>query len=156
MENNIDLLKAEVKDLISLNKEKKEKKGNININPKETINIDWNEDNNSNDLLDLIKKYSEEISNLKKQNEVLLNTINTQNINNKKNNKIINNKILNNNESLINNFSTEINNEIYIISRWIETYLVCEFNKDFEVPPLINEEEEIINSKLNSINFKLL
>ena len=154
MENNVDLLKTEVKDLILLNKEKKERKENININPKETINMDWNEDNN-NDLLDLIKKYSEEISNLKKQNEVLLNTINNQNINNKKNNNMINYKILNNNESLINNFSTEINNEIYIISRWIETYLVCEFNKDFEVPPLINEEE-IINNKLITINFKLL
>ena len=154
MENNVDLLKTEVKDLILLNKEKKERKENININPKETINMDWNEDNN-NDLLDLIKKYSEEISNLKKQNEVLLNTINNQNINSKKNNNMINYKILNNNESLINNFSTEINNEIYIISRWIETYLVCEFNKDFEVPPLINEEE-IINNKLNTINFKLL
>ena len=154
MENNVDLLKTEVKDLILLNKENKERKENININPKETINMDWNEDNN-NDLLDLIKKYSEEISNLKKQNEVLLNTINNQNINSKKNNNMINYKILNNNESLINNFSTEINNEIYIISRWIETYLVCEFNKDFEVPPLINEEE-IINNKLNTINFKLL
>ena len=154
MENNVDLLKTEVKDLILLNKENKERKENININPKETINMDWNEDNN-NDLLDLIKKYSEEISNLKKQNEVLLNTINNQNINNKKNNNMINYKILNNNESLINNFSTEINNEIYIISRWIETYLVCEFNKDFEVPPLINEEE-IINNKLNTIHFKLL
>ena len=154
MENNVDLLKTEVKDLILINKEKKERKENININPKETINMDWNEDNN-NDLLDLIKKYSEEISNLKKQNEVLLNTINNQNINNKKNNNMINYKILNNNESLINNFSTEINNEIYIISRWIETYLVCEFNKDFEVPPLINEEE-IINNKLITINFKLL
>ena len=62
--------------------------------------MDWNEDNN-NDLLDLIKKYSEEISNLKKQNEVLLNTINNQNINSKKNNNMINYKILNNNESLI-------------------------------------------------------
>ena len=154
MENNVDLLKTEVKDLILLNKENKERKENININPKETINMDWNEDNN-NDLLDLIKKYSEEISNLKKQNEVLLNTINNQNINSKKNNNMINYKILNNNESLINNFSTEINNEIYIISRWIETYLVCEFNKDFEVPPLINEEE-IINNKLNTIHFKLL
>ena len=76
MENNVDLLKNEVKDLIQINKDKNSKKENAKIiNPKETINIDWNEGNNSNELLELIKKYSEEILNLKKQNEVLLNTI---------------------------------------------------------------------------------
>ena len=156
MENNVDLLKNEVKDLIQINKEKNSKKENAKIiNPKETINIDWNEGNNSNELLELIKKYSEEILNLKKQNEVLLNTINNQNINNKKNNNIINQTIMNSNESLLNNYSNEINNELYILSRWIETYLVCEFNKDFEVPPLISEDE-IPNDKLNSINFNLL
>ena len=114
MENNVELLKNEVKDLIQLNKLKNTKKDDI-INPKETINIDWNEGDNNNDLLELIKKYSEEISNLKKQNEVLLNTINNQNINNKKNNNINNYKLLNNNETLLNNFSNDINNEIYII-----------------------------------------
>ena len=62
---------------------------------------------------------------------------------------------MNNNESLLNNYSNEINNELYILSRWIETYLVCEFNKDFEVPPLISEVE-IPNDKLNNINFNLL
>ena len=156
MENNVDYLKNEVKNLIALNKEKNSKKENANIiNPKETINFDLIENNNSNDLLELIKKYSEEILNLKKQNEVLLNTINNQNINNKKNNNMLNQKILNNNESLLNNYSNEINNELYILSRWIETYLVCEFNKDFEVPPLISEDE-IPNDKLNNINFNLL
>ena len=156
MENNVDYLKNEVKNLIALNKENNSKKENANIiNPKETINFDLIENNNSNDLLELIKKYSEEILNLKKQNEVLLNTINNQNINNKKNNNMLNQKILNNNESLLNNYSNEINNELYILSRWIETYLVCEFNKDFEVPPLISEDE-IPNDKLNNINFNLL
>ena len=156
MENNLDSLKNEVKNLITKNKEIKEENKTIkynNINPKETINIDWN--NNNNELLELIKKYSEEISNLKKQNEVLLNTIQNQNNNYSKNDNFQDIKMINNNESIINNYANEINDEIYIISRWIDTYLICEFNKDFDVPPLLNEDE-ITSNKLNLINFKLL
>ena len=106
MENNLDSLKNEVKNLITKNKEIKEENKTIkynNINPKETINIDWN--NNNNELLELIKKYSEEISNLKKQNEVLLNTIQNQNNNYSKNDNFQDIKMINNNESIINNYA---------------------------------------------------
>ena len=160
MENNFEQLKDEVKKLLSIHKEENDNNNNIennNINPKETINFNLN---HSNDLLELTKKYSLEISKLKKQNEILTNTIQNQNrnINNKNNNNLINTK--NSIDSIINNYANEINKEIYIISKWIETYLVCEFNKDFDIPPLINEEVDLeINdekTKLYLIDFKIL
>ena len=158
MEDNFEYLKNEVKKLISIKKEEN-KTGGVehnrnspsinNVNPKETINFNLNQ---SNDLLELTKKYSIEISKLKKQNEILTNTIQTQNQNinlNTNNNNLLNSKNIC--DSMINNFSNEINKELYIISRWIDTYLVCEFNKDFDVPPLDNGEDE-----KNFVDFKIL
>ena len=156
MENNFEQLKEEVKQLISIKKIENNKENDLendiknnNINPKETINLNLNQ---SNDLLELTKKYSIEISKLKKQNEILTNTIQTQNQNinlNTNNNNLLNSKNIC--DSMINNFSNEINKELYIISRWIDTYLVCEFNKDFDVPPLDNGEDE-----KNFVDFKIL
>ena len=162
MENNFEQLKNEVKKLISFKKEAINIENNANINnlnPKETINLNINQ---SNDLLELIQKYSNEISKLKKQNEILTNTLQSQNqninnINNSNINSINNSK--NAIDLMISNYANEINKEMYIISRWIDTYLVCEFNKDFEVPPLIEEENDIEindNLKLNLVDFKIL
>ena len=156
MENNFKQLKNEVKKLVSLKKEEKNIDINTNnINPKETINFNINQ---SNDLLELIQKYSIEISKLKKQNEILANTLQSQNQNiNNSNNNLSNSKNII--DSMISNYANEINKEMYIISRWIDTYLVCEFNKDFEVPPLTNEENDIEinnNMKLNLVDFKML
>ena len=160
MENNFEQLKNEVKKLILIKTEQKNIENNINsnnINPKETTNLNINQ---SNELLELIQKYSIEISKLKKQNEILTNTLQSQNqsINNinNPNNNLINSQNIK--DSIINNYANEINKEMYIISRWIDTYLVCEFNKDFEVPSLINEENDIENApmKLNLVNFKIL
>ena len=172
MENNFEQLKDEVKKLLSLKAQSPQIgsdmiiNNNINklVDPKETINLNLNQ---SNDLLELTKKYSLEISKLKKQNEILTNTIQNQNesINIKANNDInnINNNLINckiNKDSIISDYANEINKEIYIISRWIDTYLVCEFNKDFEVPPLTNEENDMEienkNLSLNLVNFKIL
>ena len=167
MENNFEQLKEEVKRLIELKIENPKKEiidnniiNNPNIiNPKETINFNLNQ---SNDLLELTKKYSLEISKLRKQNEILTNTIQNQNINNINNNNINNNNALLNNkiniDTILGNYANEINKEIFIISRWIDTYLVCEFNKDFDIPPLINEENDIENPnpKINLIDFKIL
>ena len=111
MENNFEYLKNEVKNLISIKKE--ENKNNIennlnnkninqNINPKETINFNLNQ---SNDLLELTKKYSIEIYKLKKQNEIIINIIQTQNqninLNSNKNNLLISKNFC---DSTINNF----------------------------------------------------
>ncbi len=156
MENNFESLKDEVKKLISIKKNNNIIiDNNNNINPKETINFDINQ---SNDLLELTKKYSLEISKLKKQNEILADTI--QNQNNNINKAINNNNNLNktNIDSIVNNFANEINKEIYIISKWIDTYLVCEFNKELDIPPLTNEDAgiDLNNSKLNLVDFKIL
>ena len=158
MENNFESLKDEVKKLISMKKEDNtmdDNNNNYNFNPKETININLSQ---SNDLLELTKKYSLEISKLKKQNEILADTI--QNQNNNINNAINNNNNLNKNhiDLIINNYANDINKEIYIISKWIDTYLVCEFNKEFEIPPLTNEDPEIqlADNKLNLVDFKIL
>ena len=124
-------------------------------NEKNKSGIDINQ---SNDLLELTKKYSLEISKLKKQNEILADTI--QNQNNNINKAINNNNNLNktNIDSIVNNFANEINKEIYIISKWVDTYLVCEFNKELDIPPLTNEEDgiDLINSKVNLVDFKIL
>ena len=159
MENNVEQLKGEVKKLILIRKEEKDNEKTINLKniPKEEMNLNINQ---SNDILELTRKYSLEISKLKKQNEILTYTLQCHNVNE---NNLNNNNNINNSkysiDSILGNYANQINKEMYIISRWIDTYLVCEFNKCFDVPPLINEENDIEindNSELNLVDFTIL
>jgi hypothetical protein len=153
-EQDINLLKQEVKNLLeSKNKHEEEKQIEKNI-----IN------EKSDELFDLLKKYSDEILYLKEQNKKLINSLNNndKNINEISNENTMKIKLECRNEiskfeKYINDFAQEINEELFVISQWIETYLGKEYDKGYEIPPLINDlENKDCNCKINSVNFHLI
>jgi hypothetical protein len=111
-----------------------------------------------------MKKYSDEILYLKEQNKKLINNLNIMNLNNE--NKIANNEAakreiiyqqeMSNFDNFINEFAKEINEELYVISQWIETYLSNDYDKNYEIPSLINDSGKIKNCRINLINFNLI
>ena len=153
-EQDINLLKQEVKNLLeSKNKHEEEKQIEKNI-----IN------EKSDELFDLLKKYSDEILYLKEQNKKLINSLNNndKNINEISNENTMKIKLECRNEiskfeKYINDFAQEINEELFVISQWIETYLGKEYDKGYEIPPLINDlENKDCNCKITSVNFHLI
>ena len=153
-EQDINLLKQEVKNLLeSKNKHEEEKQIEKNI-----IN------EKSDELFDLLKKYSDEILYLKEQNKKLINSLNNndKNINEISNENSMKIKLeyqteISKFEKYINDFAKEINEELFVISQWIETYLGKDYDKGYEIPPLINElENKDCNCKINLINFHLI
>jgi len=153
-EQDINLLKNEVKNLLDIkNKHEEEKQIEKNI-----IN------EKSDELFDLLKKYSDEILYLKEQNKKLINSLNNndKNINEISNENTMKIKLeyqteISKFEKYINDFAKEINEELFVISQWIETYLGKDYDKGYEIPPLINElENKDCNCKINLINFHLI
>ena len=151
-EQDLNLLRKEVKNLMEIkNKAEEEKQIEKNII-----------DNKSEELFDLLKKYSDEILYLKEQNKKLINSLNNNDKNNITNGETMKIKLEYQNEiskfeTYINDFAKEINEELFVISQWIETYLGKEYDKEYEIPSLINElENKDINSKINLINFHLI
>lgn len=161
MDNDINILKDEVKNLLLQKKEKETYQNNQNI-----INSEQdNNNNNVNNLIDLVKNYSDEIMHLKSQNANLINNLNILNNNNKKsiiNEEIKKMKIIQKEgqlgfENFLNNFIKRINEELFVISQWIETYLGNEYDKGYEIPSLTNDIEKTDkNDKINLINFDLI
>ena len=163
MDNDINMLKEEVKNLLLENREKENR---ILINSRQEIN---NNNNNIeyNNLIELVKKYSNEIIYLKKQNSNLINNLNMINNNNKNieiNDEIKKIKFLQNQEKIgfdnfLNDFIKQINEELFVISQWIETYLGNEYDKGYEIPSLTNDlidKNNIHNDKIKLINFDLI
>ena len=151
-EQDLNLLRKEVKNLMEVkNKAEEEKQIEKNII-----------DNKSEELFDLLKKYSDEILYLKEQNKKLINGLNNNDKNNVSNGETMKIKLEYQNEiskfeKYINDFAKEINEELFVISQWIETYLGQEYDKEYEIPHLINElENKDMNSKINLINFHLI
>ena len=154
-EQDLNLLRKEVKNLLELKiKREKDKELEKNI-----IN------NQNEDFLDIMKKYSDEIIYLKEQNNKLVNNLNllTQNNNDKyrymSNEENIKSKIMQSKfENYLNDFIKEINEEIFVLSQWIETYLGKEYDKGYEIPSLINDidNNNIYMNKVNLINFNLI
>ena len=154
-EQDLNLLRKEVKNLLELKiKREKDKELEKNI-----IN------NQNEDFLDIMKKYSDEIIYLKEQNNKLINNLNllTQNNNDKyryiSNEENIKSKIMQSKfENYLNDFIKEINEEIFVLSQWIETYLGKEYDKGYEIPSLINDidNNNIYINKVNLINFNLI
>ena len=154
-EQDLNLLRKEVKNLLEL-KIKREKDNELEKN---IIN------NQNKDFLDIMKKYSDEIIYLKEQNNKLVNNLNllTQNNNDKyryiSNEENIKSKIMQSKfENYLNDFIKEINEEIFVLSQWIETYLGKEYDKGYEIPSLINDidNNNIYMNKVNLINFNLI
>lgn len=151
-EQDLNLLKQEVKNLLEIkNKTEEEKEIEKNII-----------DNKSDEFFSLMKKYSDEIAYLKEQNKKLINSLNGCDKNNLSNEGTMKLKLeyqneLSKYEKYINDFAQEINEELYVISQWIGTYLGKDYDKGYEIPPLLNElENKDINSKINLINFHII
>ena len=157
MDNDINILRDEVKNLL-ISKREQEKEIESRLNNQNIINSP----NENKNLLEIVKKYSDEIIYLKNENQNLINHLNILNNNNK--NNLINEEIerikIEKNEEqskfqkFLNNFVKEINEEIFVLSQWIETYLGNEYGKGYEIPSLMNDLE--IDDKMNLINFDLL
>ena len=153
-EKDLNMLKQDVKNVLELKKKSEaEKELEKNIS-----------ENQSEDLIDMMKKYSDEIFYLKEQNRKLINNLNMMTISN--DDKKIN---LSNQEEMklrmertkfenfLDVFVKEINEELFVISQWIETYLGREYDKGFEIPSLINNiDDKVYNKKINQINFNLI
>ena len=160
IDNDINILKDEVKNLLK-SKRDREKEIENRTNNQKIINSPQNNilDNN---LLEIVQKYSNEIIYLKKQNQNLINHLNILNTNNKNNltNEEFERMQIEKNEekskfqNFLNNFVKELNEEVFVLSQWIETYLGNDFDKGYEIPSLMNDLE--INDKMNLINFNLL
>ena len=104
-----------------------------------------------NELVNIVKQYSKEISKLKKENLNLSNSLQTYNNNFQNNNSNL--STLQNDDSLLMKFSNIINNELYLITQWVETYMGDDYDKNFDVPSLFNDEES--NFDNDDINYKL-
>ena len=136
MDKDIYIIKEEVKNLLLI---KSEKEQDVN---KQSLNNTISENNDiNNHLIDLVKKYSNEIIYLKSQNEKLINNLNLMRNNIKSsNNNLSKNEIekikmmmkkeeKSNFDNFVSNFAKEINEELFVISQWIETYLGNEYDK---------------------------
>ena len=153
-EKDLNMLKQDVKNVLELKKKSETEK---ELEKKIS-------ENQSEDLIDMMKKYSDEIFYLKEQNRKLINNLNMMTISN--DDKKIN---LSNQEEMklrmertkfenfLDVFVKEINEELFVISQWIETYLGREYDKGFEIPSLINNiDDKVYNKKINQINFNLI
>ena len=169
MDNDIDVIKDEVKNLLSIKREKEKKrerereKENININNQNINSYKSLQDNNdiNDNLANLVKNYSNEITYLKQQNSHLINNLKLMNYNNTINDEISKmKKIQEEEKNITNNFAKEINKELFIISQWIETYLVNQYNYNnrYEIPSFFKhfQKNNNINDKINLINFDIL
>ena len=113
-----------------------------------------------NELVNIVKQYSKEITKLKKENLNL--SQNLQHYNNSFQNNNSNLTTLQNDDSLLMKISNIINNELYLITQWVETYMGDDYDKNFEIPSLFNEEEsnfdsdDIISKINNCIQFPSL
>ena len=153
-EQDLNLLKIEVKNLLEIKKRKEaEKELEKNII-----------ENQSQDLINMLKKYSDEIFYLKQQNRKLVSNMNMMSKYNEDKNKIISNeeniKVITEQskfENYLNDFINKINEELFIISQWIEIYLGKEYDKGFEIPSLINDiDNKVCSNKIDLINFNLI
>ena len=153
-EKDLNMLKQDVKNVLELKKKSEAEK---ELEKKIS-------ENQSEDLIDMMKKYSDEIFYLKEQNRKLINNLNMMTISN--DDKKIN---ISNQEEMklrmertkfenfLDIFVKEINEELFVISQWIETYLGREYDKGFEIPSLINNiDDKVYNKKINQINFNLI
>ena len=160
-------LKKEVKSLLINqtlnNNNNKNKINNMNIRkrsystnkiitvPKLVVKEKDNSENERriNELVNIVKQYSKEIAKLKEENLNLSQSLN--NYNNLNNNT--NSTLTQNDDSLLMKIANIINSELYLITQWIETYMGDDYDKNFEVPSLFNDEES--NFDNDDINYKL-
>ena len=168
MEENVSKLKNEIKNLYRVNlknenkidKPKNYQKNKIIEVPK--IVFKEKEINNPEterqvrELIHLVKQYSKEINKLKNEN---LNLSKTLNFNESIFNKSVN---LNNisflyNDSFLLPIANFMNNEINLICKWIDTYMGDNYDKNYDIPSLINEEINFFSDihDSNNLNLKL-
>lgn len=167
MDKDINVIKEEVNKLLLLKREKEKEKGKENINSNNQINKylynnTISENDNINHLIELLKKYSNEINYLKSQNENLMTNLNIMN-NNLQNsitkNEIEKIKIVQKEEKLkyenyISNFIKDINTELLKFSQRIEKYFINEYIEYKEMPSEVDCLQK--SSELNLIKFDLI
>jgi hypothetical protein len=142
--NQIDNLNLSIEELKKENEILKRKIGkNINnenernLSNHKIIEYEINNLENQkqvNNLINLVREYSKEISKLKEENFNLKNET--------YNNNMLNQNNLNykNNDYIIMHISNYINNELYLINQWIDTYIGDYYDKNYEVPSLLNDD----------------
>ena len=142
MENNIIYFKEEIKKLNTLHNQNQMK---FQI---ETPN------KQINDLVALLRQYSNEIVILQKENlslkQELTNNINRTNLNESSYNQT--------NEQMFGEVISYLNNEFMLIVQWIDTYIGNNYDINYEVPSLFAEHYEAenhINSYFNLDSIKI-
>ena len=142
--NQIDNLNLSIEELKKENEILKRKIGkNINnenernLSNHKIIEYEINNLENQkqvNNLINLVREYSKEISKLKEENFNLKNET--------YNNNMLNQNNLNykNNDYIIMHISNYINNELNLITQWIDTYIGDYYDKNYEVPSLLNDD----------------
>lgn len=151
MEESVMFFKQEVKELYKLHNSSNTRYGD---------NINGNNSAKINELVNLLRDYSEEISKLKNDNIALKQTL-TNYIHNPPDqkqcvqcnchsNSFIQNDNNSNNNKMLLDISTYLNNEFLILVQWIDTYIGSNYDKNFEVPSLFPEPND--NTPLNTNN----
>ena len=142
--NQIDNLNLSIEELKKENEILKRKIGkNINnenernLSNHKIIEYEINNLENQkqvNNLINLVREYSKEISKLKEENFNLKNETYKNNMLNQ------NNLNYKNNDYIIMHISNYINNELNLITQWIDTYIGDYYDKNYEVPSLLNDD----------------
>ena len=170
LEEKIRILKKEVKNAYRINLKNENKIGQKNRNyshnkiievpklifkEKEVENPET--ERKMRDLIYLIKQYSKEISKLKNEN---INLSKNLSFNESSLSKSLNynNLSIYNNDSFLMPISTFINKEINLINQWIDTYMGDNYDKNYEVPSLINDSNNSFSKihENNNLNTKLI
>ena len=129
MENSIIYFKEEIKKLNALHNQNQMKYQTENPNKQ------------VNDLVTLLRQYSNEIAALQNENlslkQALTNNINKFTLNESSYNQT--------NEQLFGEIITYLNNEFMLIVQWIDTYIGNNYDINYEVPSLFTEHHETEN-----------
>ena len=129
MEQNVLCFKKEVKDLYK----------QIQSPPIKEVSTTANSeyDTRLSEMISLLKQYSNEISKLKSENNNL-----NQTLANYIHNPPTPREKLIEDEGKVSEITSMINNEIIFISQWIDTYMSSNYDKNFDVPSLLEEQSE--------------
>ena len=140
MEQNVLCFKKEVKDLYK----------QIQSPPIKEVSTTANSeyDTRLSEMISLLKQYSNEISKLKSENNNL-----NQTLANYIHNPPTPREKLIEDDGKVSEITSMINNEIIFISQWIDTYMSSNYDKNFDVPSLLEEQSETTSL---CVNFDML
>ena len=135
MEQSVLTFKREVKELYKQIQSNAQNSSPISTTANSTVEYDTR----INEMISLLKQYSNEISKLKNENVNLSQTLSNYIHNPPTPREICED---NNDSSKVREITSMINTEILFISQWIDTYMSANYDKNFEVPSLLEEQSE--------------